>query len=56
MAKKKIKVSKEVVPINLETPEKDMRKVIQPLSVDYPNEGLNDMARKINEIIEEING
>lgn len=24
---------------------------IAPLSIDYPNEGLNDIARKINEII-----
>ena len=25
------------------------------LSIDYPNEGLNDMARKINEIINHVN-
>lgn len=25
------------------------------LSVDYPTEGLNDIARKINQIIERIN-
>ncbi len=28
---------------------------ILPLSVDYPSEGLNNMAKKINEIIERIN-
>jgi len=28
---------------------------IAPLSIDYPNEGLNDMARKINEIINHLN-
>lgn len=27
---------------------------IAPLSVDYPSEGLNDMARKINEIISRL--
>lgn len=26
------------------------------LSIDYANEGLNNMARKINEVIEKING
>lgn len=30
---------------------KEERVVIQPLSIDYPSEQLNDMARKINEII-----
>lgn len=29
---------------------------ILPLSVDYPSEGLNNMARKINEIIDHIYG
>lgn len=29
---------------------------IIPLSVDYPSEGLNDIARKINEIISKVNG
>lgn len=29
---------------------------IEFLSIDYPTEGLNNMARKINEVIEEING
>lgn len=29
---------------------------IAKLSIDYPNEGINDMARKINEIIDKING
>lgn len=28
---------------------------IHPLSVDYPSEGLNDIARKINEIIVYVN-
>lgn len=56
MAKKK--KAKEIVkiPINLETPEPLVKNVIHPLSVDYPTEGLNDMARKINEVIEELNG
>lgn len=29
---------------------------IASLAIDYPSEGLNTMARKINEIIECING
>ena len=28
---------------------------IIPLAIDYSNEGLNDIARKINQIIERIN-
>lgn len=28
---------------------------ISKLSLDYPSEGLNDMARKINEIIDRLN-
>lgn len=27
---------------------------ISKLTVDYPNEGLNDIARKINEIIDRV--
>lgn len=30
--------------------------LIEKLSVDYTNEGLNNMAKKINEIIEHLNG
>lgn len=33
----------------------EIKQVITLLSIDYPNEGLNDMARKINEIITHIN-
>ncbi len=33
----------------------DETKVILPLAVDFPSEGLNNMAKKINEIIEKIN-
>jgi len=29
---------------------------IAPLSIDYGREDLNDMARKINEIIDHLNG
>lgn len=39
-----VEVVKEVVPT-----------LIAFLSVDYPNEGLNDMARKVNEIISVLN-
>ena len=35
-----------------EVPEKVL---ISPLSVDYPSESLNDMARKINELIDYLN-
>lgn len=31
-------------------------KVIHPMSVDFSSEGLNNMAKKINEIIEHLNG
>lgn len=37
--------------ISLSTSIKVVPTPIVPLSVDYPTEGLNDMARKINEII-----
>ncbi len=40
----------EVIVAEVETP----KVVIHPLSIDYPNEGLNDIARKINEIIHAI--
>lgn len=65
MAKKKerkIKVVEkfeEVLPVGIPAPEyipPMEKKVIQPISIDYTSEGLNDMARKINEIIEAING
>lgn len=29
---------------------------ITPLTIDFPSEGLNDMARKVNEIIKKLNG
>lgn len=45
MAKKvKEEVVAEVVPTSIEK-----------LSIDYTNEGLNNIARKINEIIDHIN-
>lgn len=50
---------KPVVPPAIEVPEgKETPKktVIHPLSVDFPSEQLNDMARKLNEVIEELNG
>jgi 2-polyprenyl-3-methyl-5-hydroxy-6-metoxy-1,4-benzoquinol methylase len=30
--------------------------LITKLSIDYPNEGLNDIARKINELIDRVHG
>lgn len=42
----------EVIP--QETPELIPKKEIGLLSVDYPTEGLNNMARKINEIISHL--
>ena len=38
-----------VVPVRKE------RQLISILSVDYPSESLNDMARKINELIDYLN-
>lgn len=40
-----------------ETPiaKPNRRKDIEPLAVDFPNEWLNNMARKLNEVIERIN-
>lgn len=57
------KNKKEVFPVPdvngnyvvLDTEIVDIPLLIQPLSVDYPSEGLNDMARKINEIIQYLN-
>ncbi len=45
------------IPIILHPPEEEtnIKHQIAHLSVDYSNEGLNNMARKINEIIEHIN-
>lgn len=47
---KKVVDVPEVAPIEV-VPTK-----IEHLSVDYPNEGLNNIARKINEIIDLLNG
>lgn len=49
------------IPIVIHSPEvvletiESLNTPIASLSVDYSNEGLNNMARKINEIIEYIN-
>lgn len=58
MAKKKTKKAETIIRENPESIFQPVEggKVIQPLSIDYPTEGLNNMARKINEVIEEING
>lgn len=47
---KKTKV--EVVP---EQAEAIVHTPIEKLPIDYPSEGLNNMARKINEIIDRLN-
>lgn len=68
--KKKVTTSNDVGPVVAKGstfPDKEVvlhsgvatveeKKPIEVLSVDYPSEGLNNMAKKINEIIEEING
>jgi hypothetical protein len=36
--------------------EIDIPTMIVPLSVDYPSEGLNNMARTINELVRKVNG
>ncbi len=32
-----------------------VKTLLTPLTIDYTSEGLNDMARKINQIIEHLN-
>lgn len=41
--------------VMLVAPTVSVEPLIHPLSVDYPNEWTNDIARKINEIISHIN-
>ncbi len=48
VVEKVVEAAKDLIP----TPKEE----ISLLSVDYTNEGLNNMARKINEIIIKING
>jgi hypothetical protein len=53
MAKKKeVKEIKEKIIVSI--PDDQSKDPILPLSIDYNNEGLNNIARKINEIIERI--
>jgi hypothetical protein len=40
----------------IEVVETSIPNKIEHLSVDYPNEGLNNLARKINEIIDHLYG
>lgn len=60
MVKKKVKKESKEVPPDASVPAKveevlsSQKKVILPLSVDFPNEGLNNLAKKINEIIESL--
>jgi hypothetical protein len=39
----------------LEVKEEKSLSPIVPLTIDYPNEWLNDIARKINELVERVN-
>lgn len=52
--KKVIKPSVKEEVIEVELPIAVISQAIAPLSIDYPAEYLNDMARKINEIIARI--
>lgn len=51
---------KKVKPEVAETETLDVpaspKKLIAPLSIDYGREDLNDIGRKINEIIDHLNG
>ena len=44
-----------IIPETVEGPTNVSRKEIGKLAIDYSSESLNDMARKINEIIDYIN-
>lgn len=44
------KAKKEEVEVEPKAPQ------FTPLSIDYPNEQLNDMARSVNKIMEYLNG
>lgn len=48
--KVKVVVDEPVAFVPVESPQD-----IAPMAVDFPSESLNDMARKINEIIQFIN-
>lgn len=39
----------------VEAPLPPKKTVLLPLTLDYPHEYLNDMGRKINQIIEHLN-
>lgn len=54
--KKKVVVVEEAVAVIGDIVEVPKELIIVPLSIDYNNEGLNNMARKINEIISYLNG
>ena len=57
MKKKKLKIT-EPIEVKMEDFPQELpsKKVeIGKLAIDYPNEGLNDMARKINELIDYLN-
>lgn len=47
--------TKKIKEVTVEKIAPTLIPLITHLSIDYPNEGLNDMARKINEIIDRIN-
>jgi hypothetical protein len=60
MKQKKVKESKAevVVPVIVEVSSSGVvpiTKVIHPIAIDFPSQQLNDMARKINELIDILN-
>ena len=49
--KEEVKEEEVIVEVPVETPKAEIGK----LDADFPNEGLNNVVRKINEIIEYLN-